>query len=214
MGTIRKVGGIYYIEFYARGLLYSQVAGPDPAAAQKLLEATESKIAGGEALTVVREIDLAAFFEQFLVYVRGEFSSKTIGRFSSVIVHFNGFLKTQYPRISQLSKITPSIIESYKVFLVSSSKPALTNFSILLLREILDHGIKLGFINDNPTLHVRLMQLSVKHHPLTKRYLLAQELLDKGAPFSKVYRLLQLPDIARMMYYANLIPLSREDMYN
>jgi len=214
MGTIRKVGDIYYIEFYARGLLYAQAAGPDPVSAQKLLEQTEAKIAGGEAMTVAREIDLAVFFEQFLSIIRQGFSPRTVERFSRAIAHFKTFLKTQYPNVSRLSQVTPSVIESYKVFLMSSAKPVLVNFSILLLREALEHGIKSGFINDNPTLHVRLLPWPVRQRPATRRYRLARELFSKGASFGKTFELLRLPDIGRMVYYANLIPLSREDMYN
>ena len=212
MGQIRKVGDTYYIEFYARGLLYSQVAGPDPVAALKLLEATEAKISGGEALTIVREIDLAVFFEQFVVYARGEFSLKSIDRFTRVIAHFTGFLKTAYPRVILLSRITPSVIENYKAFLVVSAKPRLINFTILLLREILEYGIKLRFINDNPTLHVRLLLLPARNRPSTRRYEAARQLFAQGISLGKICKLLQLSDIARIMYYRDLIPLSREDL--
>ena len=213
MGTVRKVGDTYYIEFFARGLLYSQIAGPDLKAAQELLEKTEATIGAGEALTVVREIDLEAFFTQFLAYASQEFNARSAARFKNAIEHFSRFLKDQYPQAKQLSKVTPRVVEDYKASL-DSKNPVLTNFTLLLLREILDHGIKLGFINDNPTLHVRLLPLPPRKRPLTARYKFAQELLSKGVPLSKVFKLLKLSDIAKMMYYANFIPLQREDMYN
>lgn len=212
MGQIRKVGDIYYIEFYARGLMYSQVAGPDPIAAQKLLEAIEAKIAGGEALTVVREIDLPVFFEQFFIYGRSEFGPKSSQRFLDLTLHFQNFLNAQYPAITKLSQVTPNLFEGYKAFLAAHQKPAMVNFSILLLREMMEYGIKLDFINDNPTLHVRLLPMSLKRRAKTRRYQLAGELLRKAVPMGKVFKALQLSDIAKMMYFAHLIPLSSEEL--
>ena len=78
---------------------------------------------------------------------------------------------------------------------------------------MMEHGIKLGFIHDNPTLHVQLLPLPNKRRPLTKRYQLAKEFLVKMGSFGRVFRLLKLNDIARMMYFSDLIPLSREEMY-
>ena len=214
MGTIRKIGDEYFIEFTARGLKYQQKIGPDQTRAEQALKDIEAQIARGEALAIVREIDLAVFFEQFLVYTKDEFGSKTANRFMDVTGHFKAFLKRQYPDKLQLSAITPSIFEAYKMHLTSSFKPVLVNFSILLLREMMEYGIKLGFINDNPTLHIRLLPWTAKNPPVTKRYKLVRDLFAKGAGLGKICKLLSLSDIARILYYRNLIPLSREDMYN
>ncbi len=214
MGQIRKVGDTYYIEFFARGLMYSQIAGPDLAAAQQLLEKTEATIAGGEALTIERHIDLAVFFEQFIAYAGQEFGERSARRFAEAISHIQVFLKQQYPQTTKLAQLTPGIMEGYKAFLSASTKPHLVNFTILLMREMFEYGIKIGFLNDNPSLHVRLLPLPVKKLPVTKRYAVAKELLGKGTGIGKVAKLLGLTDLAQTMYYANLIPLNREDMYN
>jgi len=214
MGIIRKIGDEYFIEFFARGLKYQQKIGPDQTLAEEALRDIEAQIARGEALAVVREIDLAVFFKQFFVYARDEFGFKTANRFMEVTTHFNAFLKRQYPDIHQLSEITPSIFEAYKMHLMSSTRPVLVNFTILLLREMMEYGIKLGFINDNPTLHIHLLQWPARNRPVTKRYELVRDLFAKGASLGRICKLLSFSDIARIMYYRNLIPLSREDMYN
>ena len=213
MGQISKIGDTYYIEFYARGLLYSKVAGSDRAAAERLLKETEETIASGEALTIVREIDLPVFVQQFYIYASQEFSARTVIRFKLTGEHFTSFLIKQYPMAIHLSNITPSVIETYKLFLAATVRPKVVNFTLLLLREMMEHGIKLGFIHDNPTLHVQLLPLPNKRRPLTKRYQLAKEFLVKMGSFGRVFRLLKLNDIARMMYFSDLIPLSREEMY-
>ncbi len=215
MGQIRKINGVYYIEFHARGLLYSQVAGPHLEEAQKLLLQVEEKIAGGEALTITRHIDLPDFYERFLSEARAQYNPKSVKRFISTIKHFSGFLGENFPQVRQLAQLTPAIIESYKVYLVKTQKVKIVNLTILLMRDLLEFGIKLGFLNDNPSLHVRLLPWpkAAERRP-TVRYNKARQLLPKGVGLAKFAQLLNLSDISRAVYYANLIPLSREDVYN
>jgi phage pi2 protein 07 len=216
MGQIHKINDVYYIEFYARGLLYSQVAGNSLEEAQKMLMQVEEKISTGEALTITRHIDLPDFFERFIVETRGQsfYSLKSVERFKNTIKHFSFFLKQDFTQVYQLDQLTPAIIESYKVYLVKTQKAKIVNLTILLLRDILDFGIKLGFINDNPSLHVRLLPWTkiIKRKP-TARYELAKQLFSNGAGLGKVAQLMKLSDITRVVYYVNLIPLSREDEY-
>jgi len=123
MGQIRKIGELYYIEFHARGLMYSQVAGSKEEEAKKLLEQIETKISQGEALTIAREIDLEVFYEKFLSYAQERFSAKSIQRFTNAWKHWTTFLSTDYSNIKRLSQITPSVIESYKTALVKQRNP-------------------------------------------------------------------------------------------
>lgn len=215
MGQIRKINDLYYIDFIARGLLYSQVAGHSLEGAQKLLAQVEEKIAGGEALTITRLIDLPDFFERFLSDASLQYPSPTIKRFAGTIKHFSGFLNRDLPQITQLAQLTPAIIESYKVYLIREQKPKAVNLAILLLREVLEFGIKLRFINDNPSLHVRLLPWpKTSPRKSTARYDLARQLLSQGTGLGKLSQLLKLTDIAQAIYFANLIPLAREDAYS
>ena len=213
MGQIRKIGNIYYIEFFARGLMYSQVAGSDENQALKMLEEIEDKISKGEALTIVREINLEVFFQKFLEQAQGEFSFKSLERFSLTWKSFCDFLFCTYPNISKLSQITPSVLESYRASLVKRAKPKIINLTILLLREILEYGIKTGFINDNPTLHICLLETPQRLMRSSKRLVTAKDLLSKGVNLGKIYKILKLKDIAQIMFWSNFIPLKREDVY-
>lgn len=216
MGQIRKIKDVYYIEFYARGLLYSQVAGNNLEEAQKLLLQVEEKIAGGEALTIARHIDLPDFFERFMVQIMDQnYAPKTVKRFGSAIDHLSVFLSRDFSQVRQLAQLTPAIIESYKFHLVKTQKVKTVNLTILLIRDVLEFGIKLGFLTDNPSLHARLLPWpKCRKRKITDRYNLAQKLLPKGTGLGKFAQLLKLPDISRAVYYGNLIPLSREDMRN
>jgi site-specific recombinase XerD len=191
MGQIRKINDVYYIEFHARGLLYSQVAGPHLEEAQKLLLQVEEKIAGGEALTVTRHIELPHFFERFLSEASVQYSAKSVKRYATVILHFSNFLKIYFPQARQLDQLTPALIESYKVYLVKTQKAKTVNLSILLIRDILEFGIKLGFLNDNPSLHIHLLPWPKSPtRKATPRYNKAKQLLLKGASLSKLAQLL------------------------
>ena len=214
MGNILKVGETYYIEFYARGLMYSQIAGPDLKTAQQLLNDTESKIAKGEALTVERYIDLPVFFDRFRRQITEDHSPKTIDRFQQLINHFSCFVKDHFVGIGRLSEVTPRVCEAYKDFLSKNYKADLVNFSVLLLREVMDYGIKIGFLNDNPTVHIKLLPWSLNSFKETSRSRCIKALLVKNISLGKICKVSGLPDIARLLYYRNLIPISREDMYN
>ena len=215
MGQIRKINDVYYIEFYARGLLYSQVAGQDLETAQQLLADVEEKIAGGEALTIPRYIELPDFFERFIVEARAQgLTTKGISRLAGTIKHFSSFIARSSPKLHQLSQLTPAIMESYKDYLVKSQSAKVANLTILLIRDVLEFGIKLGFINDNPCLHLRLLPWpqGARRKP-TARYVKAKQLLSQGIGITKLALLLKITDISRVIYFGGLIPLSREDMY-
>jgi hypothetical protein len=214
MGQIRKINDVYYVEFHARGLLYSQLAGDKLEEAQKLLHQVEEKIACGEALTLSRHIELPDFFDRFLAETRERFGPRTVRRFECSIQDFCEFLKKEFPRVNRLDQLTPAVVESYKKFSAGRQKAKTVNLSILLIRDILEFGIRLRFINDNPALHVRLLPWPAPNKRReTQRYLQAARLLSQGVSLSKLAQLLKLTDITRAVYFADLIPLSREDLH-
>lgn len=214
MGHIKKIEGIYYIEFYARGLLYAQAAGNDKTLAQRMLQEIEGKIASGEALTVERNIPLMIFFQQFLEFAKAEYSPVSVNRFAALITHLKDFLTSTHPNLTYLSQLSPVVIEQYKALWIERTSTTKINLSILLLREIMEYGIKAGFINDNPTLHVCLLPGKERAYKKTFRYELAMDLLRRSVPPGKAAKLMKLTDIGKIVYFANLIPLKREEMYN
>lgn len=171
MGNIRKINDEYYIEFQARGLLYQQKAGKDIARARQLLAGIESKIQKGEMGTLARDVDIDIFFQTFLESARQEYAPRSFRRFEAVIGNFHGYLKKEFSGVVKLSGVTPAVIDSYRAFLIKpaplSAKPNFVNFALLLLRVVLDHGLKLGYINDNPTIHVRFCEFPRHPGPAT-----------------------------------------------
>jgi len=166
MGTVRKIGDDYYIEFDARGLTYQRNGGKDRKAATRLLKEIEDKIQKGEMSTVVHDVQASDFFKDFLKLVKNSDDSRTVARYESVVGHFQEFIQTAISPTCRLSQITPSVIEEYRATLLKSTdttgralKPKVINFTFYLLRDILDTAINFGHINDNPTFHTRLIEI-------------------------------------------------------
>lgn len=163
MGSVHKIGNEYYIEFMARGLKYQQKAGPDRQLAEKLLAETEAKIARGEMSTVVRDADIDIFLKDFLVFAGREYPAPTFKRFERAMGHFSKFLDGRPERLEKLSQITPSVLEEYRLLLTKAVRnnkplnPQLINLTLIFLREFFEYARKLGYLNDNPMLHIRLL---------------------------------------------------------
>ncbi|MCB9771343.1 MAG: phage integrase SAM-like domain-containing protein [Candidatus Omnitrophica bacterium] len=199
MGTVHKIGETYYIEFEARGLKYQQIAGDNKEAAMKLLESIEAKIRHGQMGVVVRDIPIAVFFKDYFEFARISYPAKTVARLEQLAKHFTGFLNTQYPNVMLLSGLTPKVIEDYKYFISrSEQKPWVINFSLLLLREIFEHALKLGYLNDNPTLHIRFVP-DQRRNCIVKASI--KEILDKGVSLFRLAHLLKFSDVLRAMIF-------------
>lgn len=193
MGGIHKIDDEYYIEFYARGLKYQQRAGRDLPAAQRLLREVEEKIAKGEMATMTRDVDIDIFLEDFLDYARRQYSTASHKRYQSLTEHFYGFVKRKFPQLKKLSGVTPIVIEQYKIFLSREEmrhkhhlKPRLVNFSLLLLADVLEYSRRLGYLNDNPALHIRLILLDQDHRPALPTAQEMQQLI-RVAPVELAY---------------------------
>lgn len=174
MGTVKRIDNEYYIEFYARGLLYQKKAGKDLNAAKALLKETEDKIKQGEMGIIVRDIELAIFFKSFLEGGRLHYSKKTLRRFKWACENLTCYLNDRHCGVTMLSQITPQIIEDFRSHWkgnpsqqIKNGKSA-RNFNVILilLREIFEYGRSLGYINDHPTLHIRLLEWQRKYKPL------------------------------------------------
>jgi site-specific recombinase XerD len=148
--------------------------------AEELLRQIEEKIAKGELLTIVREIALDVFFAEFIKWAQTQYHPSAVRRLSLAVAHFEKFLSERLPDVKKLSQITPRVIEDYKTAHVQQRSagqelnPKIINLTLLLLREVLEHGIKTGYINDNPTLHIRLFEI-----PAARPLDLAPDVLDK-----------------------------------
>ena len=121
MGKVKKINDEYFIEFYARGLLYQQKAGSDENVAQKMLSEIEDKINKGEMEAIDRDVDFDIFINSFCDYAKDRFSDTSFKRYVDVAKRFEGFINSEFGESPKLSKVTPIIIEKFQQFFRSES---------------------------------------------------------------------------------------------
>lgn len=202
MGNVLKIDGRYYIEFEARGLKYQQMAGDNEAQAWALLESIESKIRQGEMAIVVRDVPIPVFIKDFSEFALKTYPAKTAARLRSASDHFVVFLAEKYPEAGVLSHITPKVIEDYKfVLLRAGNKPWVINFTLLLLREMFQYSIKLGYLNDNPTLHIHFIPDTRKLKVKDQNNKGVQDFLAKGVTLFRLAQLLEFSDVLKAMRF-------------
>lgn len=200
MGTIKKIGDIFYVEFEARGLKYQQIAGPDEKAAQALLETIESKLRGGELNTVVRDAPVPLFFQDFCEYIGKQYSIATVQRLDQAALHLADYLKMKNGGVQHMSQLTPKVLEDYKFFLLREKQVVAwqINFTLLLLREMFEYAIKMGYLNDNPTLHIRPVE---DRRVYKRRDEQVEDFLRKGISIFRLQQAMNWGDVLRAMPY-------------
>ena len=202
MGKVLKIGDNYYIEFEARGLKYQQKAGDSEEQALAMLASTEAKIRQGEMNAVVRDVPVAVFRKDFSDFAVLSYPSKTTRRLESATAHFFNFVASNYFEATLLSNITPKVIEDYKFTLTTGgTKPWVVNFTLLLLREMFQYAIKLGYLNDNPTLHIRFVLDSRKPNRKDENNKEIQAFLAKGVTIFRLAQLLEFNDVLKSMRF-------------
>ncbi len=192
MGTVKKIGEEYYIEFEARGLKYQQKAGPNEEDAYRLLKEVEEKIRQGQMGIITRDVELDIFFADFEEYAGSQHTVKTVERLASVIEHFEQFVDLRPQTVNKLSQVTPMVLEEYKMYLQKAKLPGrsanqarIVNLSFFLLFEIFQYAIKLGYLNDNPTLHIRLLKIPPPSRPYGLREEELNRIKEETAPWFK-----------------------------
>lgn len=224
MGTVRKIGDEYYIEFEARGLKYQQKAGPDKTAAEKMLADVEGKIRQGEMGTMVRDADVRVFCEDFLEFAGREYPAATVRRLERLIAHFRQWLADKNPAIEKLSQVTPKVVEEYKFFLLErlkgereSKKAAVVNLTLILLSVFFEYAIRTNFLNDNPTLHIRFAAWSrrrgISDPVRSEMFRRLRDLILNGVSSEKIFKLSGHRDIARLLGYVPFFSERQKNLY-
>ena len=202
MGNVLKIGDRFYIEFEARGLKYQQMAGDSEEQAWALLESIEVKIRQGEMAVFTRDVPIPVFIKDFSEFALETYPPKTAARLRAASDHFVISLAENYPSAVVLSHITPKVIEDYKfVLLRGGNKPWVINFTLLLLREMFQYSIKLGYLNDNPTLHISFIPDTRKLSVKDKNNKGVQEFLAKGVTLFRLAQLLEFSDVLKAMRF-------------
>jgi len=200
---IVKIGDEYFVEYYAQGLKFQKKGGRDYAHAQKVLEKIVASLPSDiRELYIVPEHTVEDFIVTFIQFAEHEFPFKTFKRYEQSAHHFEAFIKKFYGAQTKLKTITHKVVEEYRLDLGkregdSLKRRKLINFTLFLIRDMFDYAIKERYLNDNPTLHIKLFDRPYHKTP--------ESLTD-----DEVLRILKSTDqkvriILEMMLYAGLL---------
>ncbi|MGE0267545.1 MAG: tyrosine-type recombinase/integrase [Candidatus Omnitrophota bacterium] len=167
MGRILEINGEYYVEFYGNGLRFQKKAGPSYEEAVRKLKSIEESLETSALKVDPAAVTVDLFRERYLSFCEQVHPPKTAARFKQTLAHFMRFLEPHLSGDRYLPEITPRMIELYKESLLKQYpyRPHLVNFTLYLIRDILQYCITLGWLNDNPTLHTPFLKTSRKYSP-------------------------------------------------
>lgn len=156
MGKIIEINGEYYVDFYGNGLRFRKKAGRSLDEAQAKLREIETSLAVTAPEVPPGTATCGLFFERFAAYAREAHHPRTAARFLAAARHARTFLESALPAPHYVRLITPAVMEEYRQQLRTrhADRPVLINFTLYLLREMFEHALALGWLNDNPLRHI------------------------------------------------------------
>lgn len=171
MATIRKRGGVYYLDYRVNGKRKRKKVGKSKQVAELALKDVEVKIAKNEIGIVERDLPLGKLFQEFLEYSKTNHKPSTTSRYEDIINNFSKFLE-DHPEVTKLSHLRANLFERYKNYRRNgenssdesgehkrkSAKTRTVNNEITMLRAIFNMAIKWGYLRENPTKDVSLLK--------------------------------------------------------
>lgn len=172
MGSIRKRGKTWYIDYRINGKRYQKAIGKSKQIAELALKDIEVKIAMKRA-GFPTQYKISDWKEQFLKYIQAHLRPRTIERYKESLTWFFQFLERLPDPPVYLSDITPQIIEDFKLERLERVKRKTVNNDLSTIRRFLNLAIQRGYLNENPIRKVEFLKLSDRKLP---RFLTKEEL--------------------------------------
>jgi site-specific recombinase XerD len=183
VGTIRKRGKVWYIDYRVNGRRIKNRIGLSKKVAELRLKDIEVKIAKNEFGFLPKDSDIEKLLADFKEYSTTNHSPATIKRYKAITDHFRVFLK-QYPYITKISQLTAKTFEDYKTYRKRQEAEAKTiNIELQTLKSMFSMAIKWGYATVNPLQNVDKLKMVQKKYP---RFLSEEEcdkLLSTCAPW-------------------------------
>ena len=149
MGTIRKRGNRYYVDFRADGERSRMSAGKTKRDAEEALRVIEGEVARGKFNLPKKErIKFTKFSSHWL-----ETHSKAKNKSSTYRANFLRLKKHLVPFFGDkfLDGITPLLIDQFIGEKKSEISPATINRCLSLLSKILNDAVRWGYLRENPS---------------------------------------------------------------
>lgn len=193
MAKLRKRGKSYFVDFRIGNKRIRKNVGRDKKLADIALKDIEVRIARKDTGLIVKDYEIARFFEEYLEYSKTNHSPSTFKRYRGIIDHYKRFLKEK-PWISKLSDLNAKFFEDYKtyrktMFISKNGQPVkiedaksnngnvkkgaksnTINMEIKTFRTLLNMAIKWDYLSNNPMKGVTTLKVNDAKPPrfLTK----------------------------------------------
>ena len=154
MGTIRKRGKNWYIDYRANGKRYRECIGPSKKLAEEVLHKRLTEIAEGKFLDKRNKFNVK--FEDFANDYIEIYSKHNKKSWKDDIVRIKA-LSRKFKGV-YMDKITPLMIEEYKAERIKEVSPATVNRELACLKHMFTMAINWGKLSENPVKKVKLFK--------------------------------------------------------
>ncbi len=169
MGTIRKRGKVWYVDYYYKGKRYAKAISKHRRVAELALKDIEVKIGKEEHLGVhaTGKITLSSFGDKYLEFSKVNKRPSSCRRDKLSLKHLREYFKNMY-----LQQITSEKVEKYKIERARKVKHATVNRELACLKHLFTKAMEWKYTAENPVKKVKLF----KEPPGRIRYLEKQEI--------------------------------------
>lgn len=164
MGTIRKRGKSWYIDYRVNGKRIVKRIGKSKEIAELALKDVEVKIAKGRA-GFVTEYKISDWLREFYRHIEAYLQPSTVTRYQDAMRWFTEFLKTLPQEPVYLTEITPTILEEYKLLRMGKVKNKTINNELSTIRRFFNLAIKRGYVEHNLLDRVEFLKLTDRKIP-------------------------------------------------
>ena len=182
MGTIRKIGKSWWIDYRVNGKRSRKRIGRSKRIAELALKDVEVKIAKGRAGFETKKISIHKFFEEYINYINVTLAHRSATRYKAVIDHFGEFINTLENPPRYIQDITSALLEHYKQSRVGTVSNQTVNFELVALKTALYYAKKMKYLRDNPAVEVSKVRVVNKKLPRFLDKVEIQKLLQACSP--------------------------------
>lgn len=165
MGTVRRIGKNWWIDYRLDGKRYRKRIGIYKHIAILALADIEVKIARKRAGFLITDKKISEYIPQFLAYIKVHVKPSTAKRYVQIIGHLSTFLDTLEDPPAKLSQITPSLVEQYKFHRLDFVKPQTVNYEITCLHHFFRYAVDMKYIQSNPAQDIKKIRKPARKAP-------------------------------------------------
>jgi len=161
VASIFKRGDIYYISYYVDGRRKKKAIGKSKKIAGIAVKDIEVKLAKNEIGIVDRDKDIKKFIDEYLVYSASNKTKNTFRRDRVILnKHF-----LPYIEVDRLSKVTPQILENYKIERLKVVKNMTVNRELITIKAMFSKAVEWGCLDRNPAEKIKQFKIRKDERP-------------------------------------------------